>query len=1011
MLNHSSHVEQGLMRDMRLSLSPPAYFALFAVSGFAGLMYESVWTHYLKLFLGHAAYAQTLVLAIFMSGMTIGAWLAGRFSHRLRNLLVGYAAVEAVVGVMALVFHPAFVGATGYTLDHVLPGVGSQDGAHALKWVLGALFIFPQSVLLGMTFPLMSGGVIRRFPSTPGHTLASLYFSNSIGAALGVLASGFLLIGLVGLPGTMLTAGLLNLLLSVLVWLVAKDGEPAPSLQQGGPARDWRSDRWVPFMLAVAAITGAASFLYEIAWIRMLSLVLGSSTHSFELMLAAFILGLALGGLYIRRRVDHIADPPRFLAWVQVIMGVLALMTLVIYSRAFDAMAFLMQALAPTDAGYDLFLVSSSVIALAVMLPATFMAGMTLPLATYVLMQRGHGERTIGAVYAANTAGCIVGILLAVHVFMVLGGVKGVVVAGGALDLALGVVLLAVSAPRLKRLELPGAAAAALAMIFVGIAAPLNREQMISGVYRHGKTRLGDGIEVLYYRDGKTASVALVGQPEQGMRISTNGKTDAMIAPLHKPASVDEATMVLAGALALAHHPRARSAANIGFGSGKTTHTLLATPQLERVDTVEIEPYMVEAARGFGASVRNAFSDPRSHLYYEDAKTFFSTRNARYDLIVSEPSNPWVSGISSLFTEEFYAHVRKHLAREGLLVQWLQGYETDMPLLASVFKALGAHFEDYVVYTTNGVDLLIVARAEGHVPALDPAVFRDPGLAKELGRVRVASVQDANFRRLAGRRVMESLIAAYLVPANSDYFPFLDQHAARARFLKKSPLTELTRLQTHPLPMLELLGARPGPQPRQPATWDGLYMPAVEAHEAAMFSTALRQGGPVPAGLARNWDYATLRLERCNPQDDWSGWRSAVRAIADRTIPYLAAEDAADIMQRLRDSPCVAKLPRVNAQWLDLLVAIARRDTERMGPLAAQLMDQDHEARGYLVQASMLAALSRNDAHAALQLWQLHGDALQGAGAQMPLDFHLMLAVAQRSLPADLRVSSVLPAR
>ena len=180
--------------------------------------------------------------------------------------------------------------------------------------------IFPQSVLLGMTFPLISGGLIRRWPDRPGETLATLYFTNSLGAALGVLVSGFVLIAAVGLPGTILTAGLLNVTLAVVVWsIVRRQTEPAPPPQTAATAPTPDSlARW--FVIA-AFLTGAASFMYEIGWIRMLSLVLSSSTHSFELMLSAFIFGLAFGGLYVRKRIARIGDPAAYLGGVMIVMG------------------------------------------------------------------------------------------------------------------------------------------------------------------------------------------------------------------------------------------------------------------------------------------------------------------------------------------------------------------------------------------------------------------------------------------------------------------------------------------------------------------------------------------------------------------------------------------------------------------------------------------------------------------------------------------------------------------
>jgi len=190
-----------------------AFYVLFTASGFAGLIYESVWTHYLKLFLGHAAYAQSLVLAVFMGGMAAGAAYCGRWSARLAYPLVGYAVAEALIGIAALVFHPLFAASTDWAYEWLLPGLGNEWLALAAKIGLSCLLILPQSVLLGMTFPLMSAGLARAERASAGEAVAMLYFTNSLGAAAGVLTSGFLLIGWLGLPGTLHVAGVLNLFL------------------------------------------------------------------------------------------------------------------------------------------------------------------------------------------------------------------------------------------------------------------------------------------------------------------------------------------------------------------------------------------------------------------------------------------------------------------------------------------------------------------------------------------------------------------------------------------------------------------------------------------------------------------------------------------------------------------------------------------------------------------------------------------------------------------------------
>ncbi len=605
-------------------------FLIFAFSGFSGLIYQSIWTHYLKLFLGHAAYAQTLVLAIFMGGMALGSWWCGARSARWKNLLLGYALIEGIIGVMALAFHPLFDGYVQFAYTTLLPAIGDPAWVTAFKWASAALLILPQSILLGMTFPLLSGALIRRYPDNPGATVAMLYFTNSIGAALGVLISGFILIELVGLPGTIVIGGVLNIALALIVWRLARAQSSAePQFSLPTPAKTRYSERrWLVFFLGIAALTGAASFIYEIAWIRMLSLVLGSSTHAFELMLSAFILGLALGGLWIKHRIDRIAHPIRFLAIVQILMGVMAASTLFIYNQTFDVMAWLVNNLSKDGTGYALFNLASHGIAAVIMIPTAFLAGMTLPLLTYTLMRQGHGEKSIGSVYAANTFGAIVGVFFATHVGMPLLGLKGLLLTGAALDVALGIVLIWWFREQLAPHWATAATALGLGILAFTLAAgPMDLSRLSSGVYRTGKINPVEYVN-LFHQDGKTASIDLLQSANApGVRqvsIMTNGKPDAMLNMVSSGVpSADESTMILAGALPLALHPAATRVAVIGMGSGLSTHTLLSAPQLSTVDTIEIEPAVIAAANGFRPRVELAYSNPRSHLHIDDAKSFF----------------------------------------------------------------------------------------------------------------------------------------------------------------------------------------------------------------------------------------------------------------------------------------------------------------------------------------------------------------------------------------------------
>jgi len=977
-------------------VSRGAFYVLFTASGFAGLIYESIWTHYLKLFLGHAAYAQSLVLAVFMGGMAAGAAWCGRRSHRLANPLAAYALVEALVGLAALVFHGIFSFTTDWSYDHVLPSLGNEWLALGAKLALSCLLILPQSILLGMTFPLMSAGLVRAHRGAAGESVAMLYFSNSLGAAAGVLASGFVLIGWLGLPGTLGVAGLLNLLIALVVWFLAR---PARHAALAGSA-EGKGD--LSLLLMVAFFTGLASFVYEISWIRMLSLVLGASTHSFELMLATFIFGLALGGLAVRRRADSVPDPARLLAWVQVAMGLAALATLPVYDFTFTLMEALLRGLARSDTGYLLFNLSGAALAGMVMLPATFCAGMTLPLITAALLRRGAGEAAIGQVYAANTLGAIAGVLLAVHAGMPLLGLKGTLIVGALVDVALGLVLL----HYLGRSLAYAAAVCAALFLAVALGVELDPHKMTAGVFRHGELGSSKDSTILFNKDGKTATVHLVRYAD-ATSLRTNGKSDGSINM--NPAGergTDEITMVLTAALPLALKPQTRSAAVIGIGTGLTTHTLLQSLDIERVETVEIESAMAEASRGFMPRNSGAFADPRGAILIDDAKSFFSTRNRSYDLIISEPSNPWVSGVSSLFTREFYRRIRKHLNPGGLLVQWIQLYEMDASLVATVIGALGAEFPHYAIYAPSDYDLLIMA-GDAPVPLQAQAeVFEHPGVAKELWTVHVLTAGDLDARYVGSRATLEPLFASYGMPANSDYAPVLDQNAARHRFTEKSA-GDVVALLNAELPLLEMLERDRSRRPVNPLFKGAYAFERVENTRLAWYARdfLLRARAPapesVPRELQKDLELVKLRLIECREPRELDVWLHSAMRVARALNPYLAPDDLAPVWARIMGGACYGALEDFQRRWLALFQAVGARNGARMAELAAPLIAGEQpliaDAREYLLLVAMTGYVASGDKAKALELWKTYGS---GTRASRPA-FRLLRCHAEPASCAE----------
>lgn len=975
------------------------YYAIFTLSGFAGLIYESIWSHYLKLLLGHAAYAQTLVLAIFMGGLALGSWWIGARSARLTRLLLGYALVEAVVGVCALGFHPLFVAVSSAFQNFIAASELTPQTIEIAKWSLAALLIAPQSCLLGMTFPLLSAGLLRAYPAQPGKALASLYCCNSLGATFGVLASGLWLIAALGLPGTIALAGALNLLLAATVWLLNRDTAPAAAAQ---PApRSGEASQHIPrLLLAVAAFTGLSSFIYELSWIRMLSMVLGAATHSFELMLSAFILGLALGGLWIRRRIDQLRNVFVWLAWLQIAMGICALASLLLYSHAFEAMSWLMSAVRRSAAGYDVFLLGSHALALLVMLPATFCAGTTLPLITHALLRDGHGERAIGRVYAANTLGAIAGVLLTVHLLLPWWGLCDAMVIGAAIDLMVGVALLAQGRARVPRMAWRAALISVLVLALTVSFIELDPRRMASGVYRYGRAAVPAETRVIDHADGKTASISLLRYPSGKTAILTNGKPDASINPPGSARrSPDEVTMVLLGALPLAIHPDARRVANIGMGSGLTSATLLASNQLERVDTIEIEAKMVEAARAFLPRTARTYQDPRSHIVIDDAKTYFLGQRALYDVIVSEPSNPWVSGVASLFSSEFYALMRRYLKDDGVLVQWLQLYEFNNELLASVINALSAQFPEYLIYQAGDHDLVVVASQRARLGELSATIFDAPLMKAELASVGIHTLDDLRMHRIAGRATLEPLFTSFNVPANSDFYPYVDQRASKARFLD-ADARALVRLTDAPLPLLEMLDQQRGPPPRVLSEQTDVSHVMRSRQAQDVLALLLGEATPSSPGGALRGAVTLVGATRGNCANSLvaSEWRDAVFRIAVELLPKLDVDQSAALLTELRVSPCAEAGGSSTAEWLALSAAVGQRQPAEMAVRATALLEQsadggDRERRHYLVAAAMLGALANHDAQAALATWNRHAvKHWRVDNADMPL--RLLLASA-----------------
>lgn len=785
------------------------YF-LFCLSGAVALVYESLWSRYLKLFLGHSSYGQIVTLIVFMGGLGLGSFLAARYLKRVQKPFLMYARVELLAAVCGFGFHLAYQSLTGWFFDHAaqLQGV-SPWLANATQIGLCLLLTLPFATLLGTTFPLLAAGMIRNYPDGGRDSLPTLYFTNSLGGAAGILLTSYWLVSRFGTDGALHMAALGNAVVAAGFYAIhrsltsrkpvgevnaAKLDVATPPQSDVAAPNDPSRPR-VALWLFVAAGTGFASFVYEVGWIRLLSLILGSSTHSFDAMISAFILGLAFGGLFARRLIRRFTgDLAPVLGTIQVLMGCFALLGILLYRPFFDAVNASHGVLAKTQAAYPIYSAFKYLLCLALMFPAAFCAGMTLPLITWRLLRDTGRDAFTGLVYGWNTIGSIAGAALAGLVFMPLLQLKWTIFTGAAIDISLGVLLLAATglpaaAPaRRSALALRFAAAAVIAAaVLPAIATQFDSAVLASGKFRH-LAFTASPPKVIEIRHGKTATIS-VGRAGKNLFVATNGKSDGAITdpeqmqPLKK--SGDEGTVAQLAILPMLTRSADYDAAVIGMGTGMTGHYLLADEKLRRLDLIEIEEAVIDLARHFRPRNERLWHDDRLHVIVDDAKRHFYANRGQYDIIVSEPSNPWVSGVSGLFTKEFYQHIRHFLKPGGVLVQWVHGYEFRDDLLISIFSALDTfeHFEIYRVHENAG-DFIVIAGDDpfAFVDTADLAARSkiDEDLAP-LGR-NIEQFGPSNF--IASSKSLRPILDEFRHLANSDYYPYVEQNAETAFFTR-----------------------------------------------------------------------------------------------------------------------------------------------------------------------------------------------------------------------------------
>lgn len=693
--------------------------ALVFGSGFCALVYQVVWMRHFRLIFGASTAASAAVLAVFMGGLGVGAYVLSSRAERHANALRLYAHLELGISMCAAVSPMLVLGARAAYL-----GLGGIDtlgsfGAATVRLLLAVVVIGAPTFLMGGTLPAVVRAA-EHGADRARRIVGLLYAFNTLGAVTGAALATFVLLEFFGVSQSLWVAALLN----VLIAIVARSLSRGPQFETGATAEaaaapeaakpaDAESGAPVPVVLVLVAagVVGFAFFAMELVWYRMLAPLLGGSSYSFGLILALALFGVGLGGL-IYGRGERARRPT--LALFATTCALEGLLMVLPYAVGDGVAATAMALRSLGGLGFGGLVMSWTLVAGLVVIPPAIVAGYQFPVLVGVLGAGREGVgRQVGLAYMSNTIGAIVGSIAAGFGLISLLGAPGlwltIIVLLALLAIATAIVAMPADQRR-SRLALP-VGIAALALLMIGAEGP-------TAVWRHSPIGVGrvslptagpNAVRtefnerrrsIAWEADGIESAVAVtVGN---GYSFVVNGKNDGN-------ALADAPTVIMAPLIGALLHPDPRQGLVVGLGTGTSAGWLAAVDGMEHVDVVEFEPVVEHVARMCGAVNRNVLDDPNVTVVYGDGREFLATTKRRYDVIMSEPSNPYRAGIASLYSQDFYEYVAGTLDDDGVFVQWLQNYEVDAVTVRAVIATLSSVFPQVEVWSVQGGDLAVAA--------------------------------------------------------------------------------------------------------------------------------------------------------------------------------------------------------------------------------------------------------------------------------------------------------------
>jgi spermidine synthase len=700
-----------------------AVAVLFFASGLSSLIYQVVWTRMLVLVFGATSFATATVLAVFMGGLALGSFIAARISDSVKRPLMVYGVLELLIGLWALLTPSLLAAATPIYKTIWLQTHAAIVPFSLLRFVCAGAILLVPTTCMGATLPLLARHVTTGLQAV-GSRVGTLYAVNTLGAVVGAVLTGFFLLPSLGVSATILVAALINVFLFIAVcplamlhqrFAVAVAVSERQTLVERAPVNETLRRRTF-VVLTAFAISGAVAMIYEVCWTRTLLMVIGSTTYAFSLMLSAFLVGIFAGSLVCSRFVDRFQNPLFIFAALQMALAVLTLISMNQFSQV-PYFNLAINAAAPLDDNGQMlirFLLAGSVL-----VPTTLCLGAIFPVVVKACVDDlASVGRSVGALYSANTLGAIGGAFLAGFVMVPSLGAETTLFAGAFINTAVGLLLIWVVRPVTW---IPAAFASICGVVLaVGAALTLGgwdhlllindqaqkrqlmTEQFSYKTFESWRDSVHKLFDVKFWADGPCSNVGVIySKRDKTTILATNGHIDATDGE-------DVPVQALLAGFPLMIRPNAENVCVVGWGAGQTVGTTTLFP-VKSIEAVELEPNVIEASKFFHHVNGKPEEDPRVHIQYNDGRNFLLATNEHFDVIISEPSNPWQAGVCNLFTQEYFQVCKDRLKKDGVLAVWLQNGEIPPADICAVFNAIHKAFPQVVAFLPREGNIILVA--------------------------------------------------------------------------------------------------------------------------------------------------------------------------------------------------------------------------------------------------------------------------------------------------------------